>query len=770
MTERERVSMRTLVETVLRSGDLMPRGSMRRLLMGAQGHLAAQKLAAGAEYRAEVHVSCAFEHAGVALDITGRVDGLIETAEGIAVEEYKTVVREESIPDEGDPLHWAQAEGYAHMLCVSKSLPSCEVRLLYITVDGRALARMTRSLGAEELRRRFEELARTYALLIASQRAWMEVRNRSLTELGFPFEGFRPGQRAFAGDVYRAARDGTRVFAQAPTGTGKTAAALFGALKALGEGRCERVFYLTARVTGRIAAQETLKRLRERGMRARCVTLTAKDSVCPHPSVPCHPEFCARADGFFDRLPAALAEALEEETIAREEVERIAEKHSICPFEFGLEIADSCDVIVGDFNYGFDPTVRLRRFFEEKNAGNFVLVDEAHQLIERARDMFSAPLSEEGVRNLRKAYAKAHGRKGKPYKTLTALVKAFEGLGEPKSEGTLQKERIEPVLAAVDAAREALVEVEFSDDESVLTLMELWWVSLVYEGFDENLCILYNRLRKHVDIRLWCMDPATRLDEQMASMCGVVFFSATLAPAAYVRDVLGGDASAHYAAYPSPFPRENLLVLRHAGISTRYVDREKTVAELAEVIASACARRGNHLVFFPSYGYMNGVLAVLRPLIPEETRVLVQSGGMDDAARNEFLACFGEHPEGTTVGFAVMGGAFSESIDLPGSRLTGAVIVGVGLPQVCLEREQLRIHHDPNGFEYAYVYPGMNRVCQAAGRVIRTPDDRGFVLLIDTRYAHRQYTALFPAHWSVRDARTPSDVAREISRHMGEAY
>ena len=768
-----RISMRALAEALLMSGDLSPGDSAAAMRIGALAHKAAQ--AQGKQqpgYRAEVPVRITYEAHGIALEITGRVDALIIPEDDDAcptIEEYKTV---SEAPEDGLPVHWAQAEGYAHMLCAERGLDAVCVSLCYLAPDGSQRTRMTRRLDAATLQARFTALADAYIAELNARLAREAVRNASLSALNFPYdEGFRPGQRAMAGMAYRALRDGTSAFIEAPTGTGKTAAALFPAAKALGEGHFDKLLYCTSRTTGREAAAAMLHRMLQHGAHLRGLALTARDKLCTHP--PCDAFTCPLLIGHYDRLRGALACHAPSGHMAAGDVLALAEAHALCPFELQLELASRCDIVIGDVNYAFDPLVRLRRFFDDRHA---LLIDEAHALIDRAREMFSAELSLKPLKCLRTAVGKALGRKHEAWKLLGPPVKALEALKAGEGQRTLSTQEGFVLAAMPEGFDEALSQANQSlfafdaggDAQLSETLGALWWFCRVAEQRDADYALL---LIPHegLTLRQYLTHPGSRVREVTRKAQGAVFFSATLWPMPFTADLLGGvteEGAAPCAALPSPFPPENLLVLR-APVSTRYAHRAETLARVAALTAAACHLPGRYLVFFPSYAYLRALEPVLRQLLPEAD-VLVQNPDMPEDARAAFLAAFApERPAAPMLGLAVLGGAFGESVDLPGNRLNGAVIIGVALPQIGLERECLRAAFDARGeqgFLYAYAHPGMTRVMQASGRVIRTAQDRGVVLLIDDRFGR-------PAHdhpaLRMQTVRDEADVRRRIAAFYG---
>lgn len=742
-------SVRTVVEFALLCGSLTPGGQLERMREGMLGHQARQRSLPDA--RAEVMVRGRVEGTLCALEIGGRIDVLYERDGLPVVEEIKLSPLE--APEVAMEVHRAQAVCYGHLL----EAPEAIIRVLYVRMDGSEVASFEERMDAPALRDAFYAYVTPYLAHVEQRLRWMDVRNASIDALPFPFSGFRAGQREMAVQVFWAIKSRRRLFAQAPTGTGKTAAALFPALKALGAGHTGQLFYLTARGTGQENAWRAAQRMRAQGLRARALVMTAKEKICPLSMQEmgggwrCDVLTCPRAIGYFDRLPGALSEMRAEDAWSRAAVEAMAERHGLCPFEFSLSLCEEADLVICDYNYAFDPAARIRRIFQWTRDVT-LLVDEAHNLPDRAREMLSAQLDSRALRDARRDIGKAIGRKAPLYGALTALIRLIEAI--PEGTSRMPPEGLGGALeACLDAATMALGEAPLGD------LMRTCIAALsTLERFDAGYAVLTGASGRHRSVLLLCMDPAPHLIECTKKLRGTVYFSATLTPLPAWREVIGGTDDDGLLSLPSPFPEANFLVLRHA-VSTTYRRRERTVPAVAEAIAEmARARAGNYLACFPSYAYMRQVAEALASFAPELT-LHVQQGGMDDAARTAYLEAFMPRERGSLVGMVVMGGIFGEGVDLPGERLSGVAIVGVGLPQIGPDRELLRGYYDERGgrgFAQAYQYPGMNKVLQAVGRVIRTETDRGVALLIDERFLQLDYAVLMPPWWGeaalVRDA------------------
>ncbi len=756
-----RVSVRALAESVLLGGDIVRAGSAERMLEGVRGHKLLQS-EYGAKALSEVSLSSQVENRLTLLTVHGRAD-VVWMADGVpvAVEEIKTTRRDPlSIGEDEHPVHWAQAECYAYMLCERHGVDNIEVRLTYTRPDGSARHRMARTLARGELEGRFYALAAVYIAELEAQDEWRRQRDQSIIDLPFPFESFRRGQRAMAAKAYRACKNGGRLLCEAPTGIGKTAAMLFSALKAMGEGHVGKIFYLTARGTVQRAAQEGLVLLREKGLRARSIALIAREKVCAHPGAACIPGSCPRAKGHYDRFGDARREALSSgDEYTAQYLAALCERHELCPFECALDLSLDCDVVIGDYNYAFDPFVYLRRYFMDKSDAA-LLIDEAHNLPDRAQSMYSAAIDRRDLEKLRREVGRV-SRKAQLYTSLSTAIRAQKELAESQGDAWEHPAALaEAVDRLLNAARDALEE----DAPYAGALLDVFFAAFAFSYAADLMREehgLYAALAGQYITTLLCVKPAPLLAKTLGKVRAAVFFSATLTPLSHYRNVLGAGEEAEEQRLPSPFPRENLLVLS-CPLATRYKAREQSAPAVAQAIAALCGAKtdGNYLVFFPSYAYLRGVM----PLVMQHVsgaRSLVQQPGMGEGERGAFLAEFSENPQGVLIAFAVMGGLFGEGVDLPGARLSGCAVVGIGLPQIGPEREALRARFNEDGedgFACAYVYPGLSRVVQAAGRVIRTLGDRGVVLLIDERFAREDVSELLPAHWDVRTVRSPKAI------------
>ncbi len=766
MAGKDRISVRALAEFALERGDLArASGALDRMLEGAEGHRLLQGAYADG-FKSEVGISLTEEVDGRALTLYGRIDGLNERTDPPVVEEIKTTRLAPGAIGEGDfPVHWAQAELYAHMLAAKRGYGTVRVRLTYLNLSGDQ-ARFERDYGAAQLRALFYRYAKPYAAWLAHLDGWQQASRPTMRALSFPFGSYREGQREMAVAAYRAIKARKNLMVSAPTGIGKTAAALFPAIKALGEGLITHIFYLTARGTGRRAAEDALEKMRVGGLMIRSVAITAKEKACPFKGIPCDPGACPRAAGYFDRRRDALTEALSLTRLDEGAIAALAEERALCPFELSLDLSEQADVIICDYNYAFDPRVRLKRFFLDK--GEYaLLIDEAHHLPERARDMLSAGIKRRDFAALRRALRADEMARG-AYEALGELLKAMKKLALECEDGPAALEEppeglYQPVADFLEAARPLLSEGLAAHDQLYDRYFEGLNYLRVADAFGADYRALIEPGEKELSVRLWCFDPARALSAALSRVRASVLFSATLSPMDHYMRAAGlseaeGDA---LLALDSPFPKRNLMVCRMP-VDTRYCARRQTAPMVARALKAMCeAKSGNYLACFPSYEYLNLTLECFLAL-GARADVAVQRGGMSGAERGAFLERFAESPERSMLAFVVMGGVFAEGIDLPGEKLIGAAVVGVGIPQPSFEREVLRAMTEDDegeGFRVAYVYPGIERVLQAAGRVIRTETDRGVVLLLDERYQAPEYRRLLPRFWRVRPAADPKAAA-----------
>ena len=753
-----RISVRNLVEFILRHGDIDNRtggADKEAMQQGGRIHRKIQRQQ-GAEYRAEVPLKYQIACDGFILSVEGRADGIIELPKRVVIDEIKGVFKDLKRLKEPQLLHLAQAKCYAYIYAEQKNLEEIGVQMTYCNLDTEEIRRFQEVYTRAELKKWFEELVSEYEKWARYQMEWRAKRNASIKTVEFPFE-YRDGQKKLVASVYRTILRKKKLFIQAPTGVGKTMAAVFPAVKAVGEELGEKIFYLTAKTITRTVASQAFAILREQDLKMKVITLTAKEKICFCEETICNPDACPYAKGHFDRVNAAVYELLTStDEMSREVLEEQARKWNVCPFEMALDVSQWVDAVICDYNYVFDPHVRLQRYFADGERGEYIfLVDEAHNLVERAREMYSAKLEKEEFLAAKKYY--------EPFKSVVKQINSCNRkLLELKRECDVWKvlpegEGIGSFVMALERLYEALNRLSETHPEwtapkeasefffHVRDFLE------VYERLDEH----YEVYMEHTSqgtfqINLLCVNPAERLQECCAQGISTIFFSATLLPIRYYKELLGQgeESKAIYAA--SPFDPKKRLIVTAADVSSKYTRR--TVSEYTRIgqyiKAITNSRRGNYLVFFPSYTFSDEVEACIEK--EENVRYIRQESSMTEGQREEFLDAFREQ-DTPTVGFCVMGGIFSEGIDLQNEAVIGVIIVGTGLPQTGSRQEILKSHYEKegkNGFLFAYLYPGMNKVLQAAGRLIRTSEDYGVIALLDERFLQGSYRSQFPPDWT----------------------
>ena len=755
-----RISVRNLVEFILRNGDLVSgsgTSDKEAMLKGSRLHRKIQKQM-GSHYQPEVSLKKDTEYDDLILRVEGRADGIFLQDEQFCIDEIKGVYKKLELMEEPVLVHRAQALCYAWIYLDAHDLEKIDIQMTYAHLDTEVIKRFRETLTRAELKQWYEELTDSYHKWLAYQIEWRKKRNESMENLEFPF-AYRKGQREMVSGIYHAISKKEQIFIQAPTGVGKTMSAVFPAVRAIGQGMAETVFYLTARTITRTVAQDAFEILRDRGLLFKVITITAKEKLCFCDKPECDPEKCPYAKGHYDRINDAVYELwTTEQSFDRETLLRHAQKWQVCPFEMSLDLAVWMDGVICDYNYVFDPNVCLKRFFGENVSGNYLfLIDEAHNLVDRGREMYSASISLDDVIETRK-FVKPYSQK--LWKKLGKVKKQMEELrqncGEWKVEenagvlpisllsvqGELDQFLEEsPAQEVVDGILDFYFEVR--DFLNISELVDDNYV--VYTAFDEN---------GRFYMKLFCVNPAENLQKCLDKGNSTVFFSATLLPLQYYRKMLS-TRSENFGMYvESPFEQKKRCLMICRDVSSKYTRRGyEEYRKIAEYIARmSWQKKGNYMVFFPSYRLMEDVYQVYQDEFSVSwVRCISQHASMTELEREEFLEEFTEETEETLVGFCVMGGIFSEGIDLIGDRLIGAAVVGTGLPQVNCEREILKGYYDEKGeqgFDYAYRYPGMNKVLQAAGRVIRTKEDTGAILLMDERFLNRDYRNLFPREWN----------------------
>ena len=803
------VAVRALCEFTARGGDLDLRFTPApSALEGMEGHAVVQKRREKVGgYETELALRGQFEE----LQVRGRADGFDAVKQQL--EEIKTYRgRLDGVRPHHRTLHWAQARVYGHLLCQERGLERLKLALVYFQIGSAEETVLVEECSAAELQAFFESQCARYLDWARSEAAHRRARDAAMAQLQFPMPAFRAGQRELAVAVYRtahASEGGRCLMVQAPTGIGKTLATIFPLLKsmgaAMGKGATDSVgldklFFLTAKGTGHGLALHALCQLQQALPASasvaplRILDMQARDKTCEHPDKACHGESCPLARGFFDRLPAARQQALQLPLWDAPALRALALEHGICPYYLSQELARWADAVVADYHYYYDSAAMLYALALQQDWRVGVLVDEAHNLLERARSMYTAPLSQFDLAQARQAAT------GAVKKALDALQRQWQGLNKAQDQASYQSYESIPdallgtVQRAVGAIADQLAEQEITGHAASggapaladQALLDFYWELLHFQAQADQ-------FGPHAlfDIQLATPPPqrASRVRTPASTLCirnvvpgphlaprheaaqATVLFSGTLSPPGFYRDLLGLPADTAWLDVPSPFAARQLQVHIARHISTRWRDREASLIPMAELIAQQYARQpGNYLCFLSSFDYLQQLAATLERLQPQ-LPLWLQQRGMDEAGRAEFLARFVEGGQG--LGLAVLGGAFSEGVDLPGSRLIGAFVATLGLPQLNPVNEAMQRAMDQAmgvglGYDYTYLYPGLRKVVQAAGRVIRGEHDRGVLVLMDDRFARAEVRALLPAWWQIEGATEVSErmVARNARSHL----
>lgn len=792
-----RISVRSLVEFILRSGDIDNRRSTapeNAMQEGSRIHRMIQRRM-GPEYRAEVGMRYVYPAGEYEVIVEGRADGIITQEETVTVDEIKGTFRDLAKMKQPVEVHLAQAKCYAAIYAMQNEVSHVRVRMTYCHMETEELRYFHYDFSRKELENWFSQLMTQYRRWADFSFAWKQQRQESIHQMEFPFP-YREGQKELVTYVYRTIYHSRKLFVEAPTGVGKTISTLFPAVKAMGEELCGRLFYLTAKTITRTVAENTFQILRERGLRFKSVILTAKDKICFMEERECNPESCPYARGHYDRINDAVYDLLlAQDSFSREKIEAYARKHSVCPFELCLDMSLFADGVICDYNYVFDPHVYLRRFFAEGMQDDYVfLIDEAHNLVERGREMYSAVLRKEDFLELKrtvKTYAeRIAGNLDKCNRELLALKRECDGFCVETSIDAF----VRTLMRLSSAIDDYLEEHEDSPvrQEILEFYFEISHFLEMYELLDENY-VMYSQIESDGGfiVKLLCVNPGKNLRECMRRGRSTILFSATFLPIGYYKKLLGAEQGDYEVYAESVFRPEKLGLCIGSDVTSKYSRRSSSeYYRIAAYISEIVSRRhGNYLIFFPSHAFLRQVYELYQECFNTDAQAecIVQEEHMNEQAREAFLGRFVGNEdcaledvihmeieleeEKSLLGFCVLGGIFSEGIDLKNDSLIGAVIVGTGLPQVCPERELLKAYFDEqgeNGFDYAYRYPGMNKVMQAAGRVIRTEEDFGIVALLDERFLTPAYQRLFPREWSSQQKVDVDHVGHYVERFWNE--
>lgn len=862
-----RISVRNLVEFVFRHGDIdnryqqAPDNAMQE---GGRIHRMIQRKM-GNEYEAEVPLSISFEEEGYCLTVEGRADGIIHHEGQVVIDEIKGTYRELARIREPMLLHLAQAKCYAYICCLREELQEIQVRMTYCHIPTEELRYFYEDYTFQHLESWFMRLIDMYRKWADYSYQWKGIRQASIVGLQFPFP-YREGQKELVTNVYHTIYHKKKLFLEAPTGVGKTISTIYPAIQACGQGMGERIFYLTAKTITRTVAEEALNTLRKNGLHFKSVILTAKEKICFMEETECNPEYCPYAKGHYDRINDAVYDLLtHEESFNREKVEEYAEKHRVCPFEMCLDMSLFADAVICDYNYLFDPHVYLKRFFGDGVTGEYIfLIDEAHNLLERGREMYSAVLWKEQFLELRREIKKTivseiskKTSKNTVSGQMTFLVTEESNQGfedeetrnteeywderieraKTKTKGKMSKlgksvfvkegyaekavyqlekcnqallamkrdceqaclvedidEFVQPLLRLKGVMDDYLAEQEDEDPEVKEAFIDFYFeVSHfleMYELLDENY-LKYTMLCEDGTfmLKLFCVNPSKVLKERMGKGRSTILFSATFLPIQYYKKLLGGEEEDYEVYAKSIFDQEKRALFIASDVTSKYTRRSMeeyyNIALYIEEIVKN--RHGNYMVFCPSYAFLQTIYEIYTEnFLSDERECIMQGEHMTEIEREEFLQRFRgneipdlqdkismeiETVDTVLIGFCVLGGIFSEGIDLKNDSLIGAIIVGTGFPQVCFEREILKDYFDEveeNGFDYSYRYPGMNKVLQAAGRVIRTEEDLGVIALLDERFLQFSYRKMFPREWENYEIVSKDTVGKRVERFWNE--
>lgn len=749
------LSVHELVDFLLRTGDIDNRiNNATTMNEGTLIHALYQSRQ-GNNYLSEYPLREDFKVNDYVITLEGRADGIIDLGNSAVVDEIKsTIAPLEEYYKENEAWHLGQAKCYALMYAHEKGYSSVSIKLTYIHQLDKSQMVKTYDFLTSELENDINALFNEYIDFFEIIYNKKIARNESAKTIAFPYDSFRDGQKDLAKYSYGVAKNGGILFAEAPTGIGKTISTLYPSVKSFAETENDKVFYLTAKSSGKDMAFNAAKLLIEKGLKASCIEIIAKDKVCFCKGKACNPDECPFAKGYYSKIREIVKGAvLSRNIFSTEEIISIAKEHAVCPFELQLDLSLYNDLIVCDYNYFFDPMVYLKRFFDKDATNNLVLVDEAHNLVERGRSMYSASFDSYKYRVVKKSLRHFEHKKLKTAQSrMTKLFNSFEDfpLGSTRIQ-MLTKTQINAINAYLLACNDvnknhhSVVTDEFKD-----FYLELNKFIKLLDFYDETFALYVTKKnQKDVKISLFCIDPSAHLERTLNQVRSKIIFSATLSPSDYYIDMIGGKKNDPILSLSSPFDKNNLKLMVAPHISIRYKNRKDTVETVSEYIKELISHKvGNYFVYVPSYEYLESLI----PFLSDEAfDLMVQEKDMSEEEKESFLSCFVDKPKKTMVGLAVIGGAFSEGIDLVGERIIGVAVVGVGLPQLCFERDLIRDYFNKvenSGYEYAYVSPGINKVMQAIGRVIRSESDRGVALLIDDRYLTEEYHELFKNTYS----------------------
>ena len=762
------LSVHQLVDFLLRSGDIDNRVFNRSSMNEGSRLHAEYQGRQSSNYISEYPLAVTLVVDEIEILLEGRADGIIKRSDGsYVIDEIKTTVEDLKIFHK-DNLDWhlGQAKCYAYMFAKLNALDFIGIKLTYIR-QGKEKEQYIDSYQFNylELEQFVLDLINEYLEFYNIIFQKLEKRNQSIEVLNFPFKKYRLGQRELAKYCYAVAKKGSRLFVEAPTGIGKTISTIFPFVKAIKDDEKSKIFYLTAKTSGKEAAHHAIKVLKENGLSLGDIVITAKDKICFCKGQACNPDECPFTKGYYDKIQTVLRYALlTYDDFDLSLINQIAYKNQICPFEFELDLSLFMDVIICDYNYLFDPISYMKRYFDEDSSHFLALIDEAHNLVDRSRDMYSASLSYQSFKDARKSVK--HSKLHKLKLALSKMNKMFKEYLDEEDGNHIVTYFSDYTYKTISSFITTMQDVNKNENkemskELLSFYLEVNRFSKMLEFVNKNYLCYFNKEKDNVILNLNCLDASMYLKSIINRLKGSVYFSATLSPLDYYVHTLGGLESDAQLILPSPFPKDHLKIIIAPNVSIRYKNRDTSYQKVADYIASFIKNKvGNYLVFLPSYEYLHNLMPYIAI---NDIDIYEQNHEMSDEEKEAFLLNFKPNPTKTSVGFVIVGGAFSEGIDLVNDRLIGAVIVGIGMPKINFVSDQIDKYYDEqglSGYNYAYLNPGMNKIMQALGRVIRSEEDKGAVLLIDERYLNNDYRDLFKAEWREYEvAFTPNEVS-----------
>lgn len=749
-----KISVRNLIEFVMRSGDIDNTfKDNTRMIEGIRAHQKIQK-SYGDNYTKEYYLKDKTEYKDVTFQVEGRADGIIKNGTFYVVDEIKSTKRNLEDIDDSNSLHWAQAMCYAYFLAKIKNLESIDIQLTYVSTEDYKIKNFNRNFSFIDLKDFYFNLLKQY--IDFSKILTENIKRRDFTaeNLDFPYDNYRKGQRKMAVAIYKSILDHNNLFVDAPTGIGKTISSIFPSVKAIGEGLIDKIFYLTSKSTTGNEAIKALKLLEEKGLEMLSLHITSKEKVCLNDQVKCNPSDCPFAKGHFDRVNDAIKDIISNETIIDyETLTSYSEKYRVCPFEFELDVAIYSDFIICDYNYVFDPNAYMRRFFEEVISRYIFLIDEAHNLLDRSRDMYSFKFTNKEFIELREYFDE--DRDKRILSNIGDIIDEFDKnyikFGKKLNYSTKKHlDSIDEKLIKLNKCLEKFLIAEKINKNYDIILDEYFNITRYLKISDSFIdgfynIISYDDVEKVKTFEIKCIDPSDILKNKYKLSVSTTFFSATLSPIMFYVNILGAN-DALKLRLNSPFNADKQLIMQKS-ISTRYKDRSNNITNISDSINEFVkTKNGNYFIFFPSFNYLEAVAGDY--MVRYDENIIIQDRNMTKIERDNFLNKF--TVKSAEVAFLVLGGIFSEGVDLVGEKLIGTMIISVGMPGVSYDRNLIKKHFDKkglNGFDYSYTYPGINRIFQAAGRVIRSDGDYGIVYLVDDRYARNKYKMLYPRHW-----------------------